>query len=99
MPNPEVRSTSPVVMPDGTIEWWELTDQWRKIRTDPPLTSIVMEDELATAIANHSHPAHGNINFTGSVSAEGDEGLTGQKTIAGYTFTFKEGLLVGFQAP
>lgn len=47
----------------------------------------------------HSHATHGDINFTGTVSADGEAGLTGQKTIAGYTFTFKKGLLVGFQAP
>lgn len=41
----------------------------------------------------------GNVNFTGTVSADGNQGLTGAKTIAGYTFTFKKGLLVGFQAP
>lgn len=41
----------------------------------------------------------GRVNFTGTISAGGDEGLTGQRTIAGYTLTFKKGLLVGFQAP
>ena len=41
----------------------------------------------------------GNTNFIGTVSADGDQGLTGQRTIQGYTLTFKKGLLVGFQAP
>ena len=47
----------------------------------------------------HSHSTHGDINFIGTLSADGDAGLTGQRTIAGYVLTFKKGLLVGFQAP
>lgn len=76
-------------LPDGSKEWYEPSDGgWIKVKTDS-----------APALLNHSHATHGDINFTGTVSADGDEGLTGQKTIAGYTFTFKKGLLVGFQAP
>lgn len=51
------------------------------------------------SLGEHSHPEHGDINFTGSVSADGDEGLTGERIVQGYTLTFKKGLLVGFQAP
>lgn len=47
----------------------------------------------------HSHTELGSINFTGPVSADGETGLTGTRTVAGYTLTFKKGLLVGFQAP
>jgi len=36
----------------------------------------------------------GNVNFTGTVKVDGDQGLTGQRTIQGYTLTFKKGLLV-----
>jgi len=48
--------------------------------------------------SDHSHPAHGDIDFTGTVSAGGDAGLTGERTVGGYKLTFKKGLLVGFQA-
>mgnify|MGYP001565343791 CR=1 FL=1 len=79
------------VFPDNSKEWYHFnkdTQSWVLDLTEP-----------APALIDHSHPTHGDINFTGTVSADGDEGLTGQKTIAGYTFTFKKGLLVGFQAP
>jgi len=45
----------------------------------------------------HTHPTLGNVNFTGTVSADGDEGLTGSRTLGGHTFTFKKGLLVGYE--
>ena len=45
----------------------------------------------------HSHSTHGDINFTGTVSADGDEGLTGERTVGGYRITFKKGLLIGFE--
>ena len=45
-----------------------------------------------------SSRAIGDINFMGTVSADGDEGLTGQRTLGGYTLTCKKGLLVGFEA-
>ena len=67
-------------------------------------TPITFDAELADALAtradiDHSHPTHGDINFTGIVSADEEAGLTGTRTISGYTLTFKKGLLVGFQAP
>ena len=45
----------------------------------------------------HTHSEHGDINFTGTVSADGDGGLTGSRTVGGYKLTFKKGLLVGFE--
>jgi len=53
--------------------------------------------KFAPLMANPSEL--GNINFIGTVSADGSQGLTGQRTIQGYTLTFKKGLLTGFQAP
>ena len=73
-------------LPDGGKEWYEPADGgWVLVRTD-----------AAPALLAHSHPTHGNINFTGTVSADGSVGLTGQKTLGGYVFTFKKGLLTGF---
>lgn len=77
------------ILPDGSREWYEKTDSG----------FVKVKDEVASASANHSHLTHGDINFTGTVSADGDEGLTGEKTVKGYTLTFKKGLLVGFQPP
>uniref|UniRef100_A0A6H1ZJ93 Uncharacterized protein n=1 Tax=viral metagenome TaxID=1070528 RepID=A0A6H1ZJ93_9ZZZZ len=79
---------------DGWYKWagssWEITNN--------PITAT----ELASALAgksdtDHSHPTHGDINFTGTVSADGDAGLTGERTIGGYKITFKKGLLTGFE--
>jgi len=44
----------------------------------------------------HLHPILGDINFTGTVSTDGSQGLTGEKILGGFKFTFKKGLLVGF---
>ena len=67
--------------------WYDQEDGW----------VIEGEEPVDYALLNHSHPTHGDINFTGTVSADGDEGLTGTRTLAGYKFTFKKGLLTGFE--
>jgi len=41
----------------------------------------------------------GDINFTGTISVDGEAGLTGTRTIDGHTLTFKNGILVGYSAP
>ena len=64
---------------------------------DPRLTTHELLPDIHHP-QSHSHPTHGDINFTGTVSADGDEGLTGQRTVGGYKLTFKKGLLVGFEA-
>lgn len=53
--------------------------------------------EVATlSMAGHNHPTLGDVNFTGTISADGEQGITGQRTIAGHTITFRNGILVGF---
>ncbi len=37
-------------------------------------------------------------DFTGTVSVDGNAGLTGTRTIGGYKMTFTKGLLTGFEA-
>lgn len=55
------------ILPDGSREWYEKSDSgWTLAKTEP-----------APAAANHSHPTHGDINFTGDVSVGGNEGITG----------------------
>ena len=71
---------------DGGKEWYELADGgWKLVGTD-----------IAPAALAHSHATHGDINFIGTVSVNGDEGVTGQKTIGGFRITFKNGILTGF---
>uniref|UniRef100_A0A6M3L1M5 Uncharacterized protein n=1 Tax=viral metagenome TaxID=1070528 RepID=A0A6M3L1M5_9ZZZZ len=81
---------------DGWYKWsgsaWEITNN--------PVTQAEFDIALADkSDTTHSHPTHGDINFTGTVSADGDEGLTGTRTIDGHVLTFKKGLLTGYQAP
>jgi len=106
-----VASVVGIPKPNGSTEWWELTDQWRLKKIDPPSSSMATDAEVAAAIADHAtlpdahhsqdhtHPTHGDINFTGTISAGGEAGLTGSRTIDGHTLTFKNGILVGYEAP
>ena len=64
MVNPNSVSVCAIPLEDGSVERWELTDQWRLVRTDPP-----------AAAADHSHPTLGDINFIGTVSSSGEAGI------------------------
>ncbi len=77
MAEPEVRSFVSVPKADGSVERWELTDQWRLTRTDNLATSIATHAGLPNAHhpQTHEHPTHGDINFTGTISAGGEAGI------------------------
>ena len=83
---PNNESTVAVLNPDGSVDWWELTDQWRKVLTDPPLSSF--------ALAGHSHPTHGDINFTGDVQVGGYSGIDERVVIGTKRLTFKGGVCI-----
>ncbi len=53
------------ILPDGTRKWFERSDSgWAMIK-----------EEDAPASAGHSHATHGDINFTGTISAGGEAGI------------------------
>ena|SRR3990170_3755364 len=68
----------------STHQWFKHNGEWEE---------IPLPDQFTNGYFS------GNVNIEGELSAGGLRGLTGQKTIAGYTFSFKEGLLVGFSTP
>lgn len=53
--------------------------------------------EQTIGLSSHSHPTHGDINFTGTISADGEVGITGSKVLDGKRLTFKNGILVGYE--
>lgn len=58
-----------------------------------------LADALASKAAlDHTHTSLGDINFTGTISSGGEPGLTGTRILDGKTLTFKNGLLVGYEA-
>jgi len=85
--------------------------QYSQLTLDLAALRVIEQEELDAHLAqyaalpdvhhpqSHSHSTLGDINFTGTVSADGQPGLTGARTIDGHTLTFKDGLLVGYQAP
>ena len=99
-------------MPEELEEHNLLIQHLENIADANRLPSNVVESyELTNTITNHAglpnahhpqehtHATHGGINFTGTISANGQLGLTGARTIDGHTLTFKNGILVGYQAP
>lgn len=63
------------ILPDGSREWYEQDDgSWSLVKS-----------EVAPASADHSHPTHGDINFTGTISVGVVAGMTGE-----YEGTFKK---------
>jgi len=48
-------------------------------------------------LKNHSHPTLDDINFTGTISVGGEEGLTGSKVLDGKQLTFTNGILTGYE--
>jgi len=82
---------------DNRYVWFKPSvRQWYELNSEGTAWAL-SHDEPALSLEGHSHPTHGDIDFTGTVKADGDEGLTGQRTIGGHTLTFKKGLLVGYQ--
>ncbi len=53
------------IKPDGSREWYEQVNG----------TFALIESEAAPVSADHSHPTHGDINFTGTVSSSGEAGI------------------------
>ena len=98
-------------MADNTKIWLDTSGGMTERDVNGRPWSAVIDIDVLDAIVTHAalpnahHPqAHthselGNINFTGSISAEGSAGLTGTRTIDGHTLTFKNGILTGYQAP
>ena len=39
----------------------------------------------------------GNVDFVGTISVDGDIGITGSRTVGGFKITFKNGILTGFE--
>lgn len=74
------------ISPDGSREWYEKTDGgWLLVKT-----------EDAPATVDHTHP---NLEYLGDIVTLLNSGLTGFRTIQGYTLTFNHGVLTGFEAP
>jgi hypothetical protein len=79
-----VRGISTVINPDGSIEFWELTDGWRSVKSIPA-EALATDAELASAISalasvyatiGHTHSSLVDLDITGQLSTDGDKGVT-----------------------
>lgn len=82
-------------------KWYELNPTltaWEEKFDEAPLITQEQLDALVNVYAAvaHTHTTFGDISFTGSISVDGSAGITGSKTLGGYTITFKKGILTGF---
>lgn len=67
---------------DGVLEFYEkVNGEWSLVHTQTPHCPAQVDND---------------VNFTGDIYAGGEKGLTGSRTIGGYTITFKNGILTGF---
>jgi hypothetical protein len=71
-------SGSVVAIPkgDGSVEWWELTDSWHLLRTEPSLESLASDTELLAAIAG-LELLPGPKGDVGPAGPQGEQGLPG----------------------
>jgi len=97
-------------MADDTGIWLDTSEGMKKRSVNSTWATVIDQDILEAigthaALPNahhpktHTHTTCGNINFTGTISSGGEAGITGSRVIGGHTLTFKNGLLVGYQAP
>lgn len=53
--------------------------------------------DLVVDASDHPHHELGDVNFIGSIKADGEEGISGSRLIPGVgTLTFTKGILTGF---
>lgn len=72
------------VLGDGSRKWYERSDGgWGVVKT-----------EDAPATADHTHEGLDNLPDIVSLIATG---ITGSRTVGGYTITFNHGILTGFE--
>jgi hypothetical protein len=72
------------INPDGSKEWYE--------REEGEFSLV--KSESAPVSSDHTHP---NLDHLADIVNLLNGGITGSKTIGGYTFTFNHGVLVGFE--
>ena len=76
--------------PTGSDWLWfqPSTDKWHK---------QVNGEWVGTSTPSHLHPTLGDVNFTGTISVDGEAGLTGNKVLDGKRLTFTNGILTDYE--